>query len=67
MRVGPGATVVEISLVPEGEGTLLRLRHGLLPTDSAAEFHSWGWNLSLDRLATVAAGGEPGPDPFAGL
>jgi uncharacterized protein YndB with AHSA1/START domain len=67
MRVGPGATRVEISLVPDGEGTLLRLRHSQLSSEATREFHVWGWNLTLDRLASVASGGEPSPDPFAQL
>jgi uncharacterized protein YndB with AHSA1/START domain len=67
MRVKPGATRVEITLEPEGEGTRLRLRHAHLHTAATREFHSWGWNLSLDRLARAAAGEDPGPDPFAAL
>jgi hypothetical protein len=43
----------------------LRLRHDGLPTDGAREFHSAGWNLSLDRLLVVAEGRDPGPDVLA--
>jgi len=47
-----------------GDGTILRLRLGSLSTDEACEFHQSGWDLTLDRLAVVAAGGDPGPSPL---
>ena len=65
MRLPPGSTTVEVTLVPDGDGTTLRLRHGGLPTAVACQFHTWGWDLSLDRLVVAAEGGDPGPDPFA--
>ena len=67
MRLPPGITTVEIELVPDGDGTILRLRHGQLPTEGSREFHSWGWDVTLDRLVVAAAGGDPGPDPLATL
>lgn len=63
----PGSSTVEVLLVPDGNGTLLRLRHSGLPTESTARFHTWGWGFTLDRLATVAVGGDPGPNPFLDL
>lgn len=60
----PGASSVEITLEPRGEGTLLRLRHHRLPKDVREE-HRAGWVHYLDRLAIAAAGGDPGPDPLA--
>ena len=59
-----GSTVVEIDLIPQGEGTLLRLVHRNLP-DGAVERHAKGWVHYLARLKTVAEGGRPEADPFA--
>jgi uncharacterized protein YndB with AHSA1/START domain len=64
-EVLPGSSTVEVVLAPDGEGTLLTLRHSGLPTQAAGEFHSYGWNLSLARLLAVAAGEDPGQNPFA--
>ncbi len=58
----PGSTTVEITLVPDGEGTIVRLRHGGLPDDYWREQHVGGWRRYLDRLTVAGAGGEPGPD-----
>jgi uncharacterized protein YndB with AHSA1/START domain len=60
--VPPGSSRVEVSLEPDGDGTLVRLRHLDLP-EQAREIHGQGWDLYLGRLAVVAAGGDPGPDP----
>jgi uncharacterized protein YndB with AHSA1/START domain len=62
--VPPGSTTIEIDLVPEGEGTLLRLVHRDLPSHASAESHTQGWDHYLGRLAVAAAGGDPGPDPW---
>jgi hypothetical protein len=44
----------------------LRLRHtGLPTTEESQTFHSYGWAMTLDRLAAVAAKGDPGPYPLA--
>jgi uncharacterized protein YndB with AHSA1/START domain len=61
MPVPPGASTVEISLTPDGDGTLLRLVHTGLPPQARAP-HAEGWNHYLDRLVTRAEGGDPGPD-----
>jgi uncharacterized protein YndB with AHSA1/START domain len=58
----PGASTVEIELVPDGDGTLVRLIHRGLPADER-EIHETGWRHYLPRLALVAEGGEPGIDP----
>lgn len=63
--VSPGASTVEVDLVPDGEGTILHLRHTGLGTAPAREVHSVGWNLTLERLIAAAEGDEPGPNPFA--
>ncbi len=63
--VPAGSTTVEISLVPDGAGTKLELIHSGLPAGEPAESHGLGWEHYLGRLATVAAGGDPGPDPWS--
>ena len=59
--VPPGSSTVEVTLTPDGESTILRLVHRDLPAEERAE-HEGGWNHFLPRLATAAAGGDPGPD-----
>ena len=44
---------------------LLRLRHLGLPTADQRKAHREGWDHYLARLVVVAAGGDPGPDPWA--
>lgn len=60
--VPPGSSRVEVTLAPEGDGTLVRLRHFDLP-EQAREMHGQGWELYLGRLAIAATGSDPGPDP----
>jgi uncharacterized protein YndB with AHSA1/START domain len=60
----PGSTTVEITLFPDGEGTIVRLRHLGLPPEQR-EVHAQGWDHFLPRLGLVAAGLEPGPDPWS--
>jgi uncharacterized protein YndB with AHSA1/START domain len=62
-----GSSTVEVSLVADGDGTILRLRHSGLPTNASCQWHAAGWDVVLDRLVAVAAGGDPGPYPFADL
>lgn len=59
-----GSTTVELELISTGEGTLLRLSHRELPSAEAAARHKHGWDHYLERLALVAAGGDPGADPW---
>ena len=63
-RVPPGSSTIEIELVPEGKGTLLRFTHRDLPNAEAAESHAHGWDHYLERLAVAGAGGDPGEDPW---
>ena len=63
----PGSTTVEVTLTPDGDGTQVRLVHRGLTTAEMREQHSEGWNHYVARLAIVAVGGEPGPDPNANL
>jgi uncharacterized protein YndB with AHSA1/START domain len=58
----PGASTVEVEFVPEGEATLVRLRHRV-PAE-LTDFHAMGWDNYLPRLAIAAGGGDPGPDPM---
>jgi uncharacterized protein YndB with AHSA1/START domain len=60
--VPPGSSRVEVTLEPDGEGTLVRLRHVDLPAE-ALEIHGQGWDLFLRRLAKAAVGEDPGPVP----
>ena len=62
--VPPGSSRVEITLTPESDGTLLRLRHEGLSTDESRKAHTQGWTHFVDRLAKVSAGIDPGPDPM---
>jgi hypothetical protein len=61
----PGTSTVEFQLVPDDGHTVVRIRHtGVsLPL---SDFLAWGWERYLTRLATVAEGRDPGPDPVAG-
>ncbi|MGQ0669936.1 MAG: SRPBCC family protein [Actinomycetota bacterium] len=63
-NVLPGSSTVEVTLSPDGDETVVRLVHRDLPAGAGAA-HSEGWDHYLPRLATAAAGGEPGPDPWA--
>ena len=60
----PGSSTVEVTLIPDGDGTIVRLRHlGL--TDEQRVEHAKGWEHYMARLTIAAAGGTPGPDPLA--
>jgi uncharacterized protein YndB with AHSA1/START domain len=61
-RMPAGTTTVEFELVPDGDGTLLRLTHRGLPPEDVA-IHEEGWTMFLPRLEVVATGGDPGPSP----
>ncbi len=61
-EVPPGSSLVEIDLIEQPDGTLLRLTHTGLPTTGQCDGHAEGWAHYLKRLAEVAAGRDPGPD-----
>ncbi|ASW06871.1 MULTISPECIES: SRPBCC family protein [unclassified Rhizobium] len=65
-EVPPGSSLVEIDLIEQPDGTLVRLTHTGLPTVEQCEAHAKGWAHYLDRMAAVAAGRDPGPDPMRG-
>jgi uncharacterized protein YndB with AHSA1/START domain len=60
--VPPGSSRVEVTLQPDGDGTVVTLRHFDLPPE-AHEIHGQGWELYLARLEAAATGRDPGPDP----
>jgi uncharacterized protein YndB with AHSA1/START domain len=60
----PGSSLIEIELVPDGEGTRLRFSHRSLPSEEAVQSHAHGWDHYLERLVIAAGGGDPGTDPW---
>jgi uncharacterized protein YndB with AHSA1/START domain len=52
--VRPGGSVVEVELMPDGDGTRLRLRHSGLPDTAEVAGHAEGWDYFLSRLAEAA-------------
>jgi uncharacterized protein YndB with AHSA1/START domain len=60
--IPPGSSLIEIDLLEEAGGTLLRMTHSGLPDMEACANHEQGWTHYLGRLAVAAAGGDPGPD-----
>jgi uncharacterized protein YndB with AHSA1/START domain len=57
--VKPGQSTVEFLLEPDGDGTLVRLRHYRLPPE-AIESHRRGWIESgLAKLKDAAEGRKP--------
>jgi uncharacterized protein YndB with AHSA1/START domain len=63
LAVPPHSTHVSVSLVDDGDGTLLSIVHERLPAAGVA-FHAAGWAHYLARLAAVAGGEQPGSDPW---
>jgi uncharacterized protein YndB with AHSA1/START domain len=64
--VPPGSSLVEIDLIEQPDGTLLLMTHTGLPNAEQCAAHAEGWAHYLGRLAEVAAGRDPGPDPRRG-
>jgi uncharacterized protein YndB with AHSA1/START domain len=60
----PGTSTIEIELVPEGDGTVLRFTHRDLPSEEAVQRHAHGWDHYLERLVVAARGDDPGVDPW---
>ncbi len=59
----PGSSTVEVTFEPDGEATIVRLRHRGLPEEASAGLHEKGWRHYLGRLGVAGAGGDAGPDP----
>jgi uncharacterized protein YndB with AHSA1/START domain len=62
----PQSTLVEVSLTPDGEDTVVRLAHTRLKPEAVA-FHNVGWEHFLARFTLAAAGVDPGLDPWRDL
>ena len=61
-NVPPESSLIEIDLIDQQGGTLLRMTHSGLPDADACTSHEEGWTHYLGRLAVAAAGGDPGRD-----
>ena len=61
-KTPPGSSLIEIDLIDQGGGTLLRMTHTGLPNAEECVSHEKGWTHYFERLAVAAAGGDPGPD-----
>src|SRR5438128_1856485 len=61
-KMPPGSSLIEIDLIDQGDGTLVRMTHSGLPDEEERASHGRGWAHYLGRLAVAAAGGDPGPD-----
>jgi uncharacterized protein YndB with AHSA1/START domain len=61
-KMPPGSSLIEIDLIEQEGGTLLRMIHSGLPDAELCAAHEQGWMHYLARLAVAAAGGDPGPD-----
>ncbi len=64
--VPPGSSLIEIDLIEQPDGTLLRFTHSGLPNAEQCTGHAKGWAHYLSRLAEVAAGRNPGLDALRG-
>ena len=62
-EVPPGSSLVEIDLIEQPDGTLLRLTHTGLPNAEQCAGHAEGWAHYLGRLAEVRGRARPGPGP----
>jgi uncharacterized protein YndB with AHSA1/START domain len=51
--LAPGSTTVEFTLIPQGDSTVVRLRHLGLPPE-LREAHGAGWDMMLGHLTTAA-------------
>jgi uncharacterized protein YndB with AHSA1/START domain len=61
-EVPPGSSLVEIDLIDQDGGTLLRMTHSGLPNATQRANHNRGWAHYLGRLALAATGRNPGID-----
>jgi uncharacterized protein YndB with AHSA1/START domain len=54
--LAPGSTTVEVTLTPDGDETVVRLRHSDMPITHAAD-HTKGWALFVgERLPAAVTG-----------
>ena len=66
-QVPPGSSTVEFRFVPDGDGTIIRVRHRGLPSEEAHFAHELGWNSYLPRLAALWEGSDPGEQPVSAM
>jgi uncharacterized protein YndB with AHSA1/START domain len=59
----PGSTTVELRLEPDGDGTILQLRHVGIGDAENRDRHDECWRFFVARLDVATAGGDPGPMP----
>lgn len=60
--VPPGSSLIEVDLIEQNGGTLVRMTHSGLPSAEARDNHAKGWAHYYGRLAMAASGQNPGPD-----
>lgn len=61
-EVPPESGLIEIDLIEQDGGTLLRMTHSGLPSAAQRDSHAKGWTHYIGRLTKAAAGEDPGPD-----
>ena len=61
-EVPPESSLIEIDLIDQEGGTLLRMTHSGLPNETQCAAHNKGWAHYLGRLAVAATGRNPGID-----
>jgi uncharacterized protein YndB with AHSA1/START domain len=61
-EVPPESSLIEIDLIEQNGGTLLRMTHSDLPNEKQCASHAEGWAHYVARLAIAAEGGHPGAD-----
>ncbi len=52
--VPPGSSRVQVDLIPDGDGTLVRLAHTGLP-EELRDSHRQGWEYHLERLESLTS------------
>lgn len=62
-EVPPGSSLVEMDFVPDGDETVIRVRHTGFPSEAARWAHEQGWHVYLPRLEALSHGDDPGDDP----
>src|SRR5258705_7085443 len=60
-EVSPGSSLIEIDLIDQDGGTLLRMAHTGLPDAEQCTRHERGWKHYLASLTVAAAGADAGP------
>lgn len=66
-ELGPDASTVTVTIDPIATGSRVTITHTRLPTPEQVAGHAEGWEHFLDRLSTLAATGDAGPDEWAAL